>query len=100
MTNEKAIDLLDNLIGMVEDNQEDDYDEALKMGIKALEKQTKPYERFEPCLCGCNRRERWVGVSDGKGFVRYVCMKCGLSVDGKNGADAKRKWNEYMRCGR
>ena len=36
MDKEKAIDLLDNLIGMIEDNQENDYDEALKMGIKAL----------------------------------------------------------------
>ena len=37
MTNEEAIELLDNLIGMIEDNQNNDYDEALKMGIKALE---------------------------------------------------------------
>ena len=36
MNREKAIDLLDNLIGMVEDNQESDYDTALKMGIQAL----------------------------------------------------------------
>ena len=41
MTNKQAKDLLDNLIGMVEDNQEHDYDTALKMGIKALDK--------EPC---------------------------------------------------
>ena len=33
---EKAIDLLDNLIGMVEDNQDNDYDFALKMGIESL----------------------------------------------------------------
>jgi hypothetical protein len=39
MTEEKAIDLLDNLIGMVEDNQNSDYDTALKMGIKALEQE-------------------------------------------------------------
>lgn len=36
MTNEEAKNLLDNLIGMVSDNQESDYDTALKMGIKAL----------------------------------------------------------------
>lgn len=36
MNRETAIDLLDNLIGMVEDNQENDYDEALKMGMDAL----------------------------------------------------------------
>jgi len=38
---EKAIDLLDNLIGAVEDNQGNDYDLALKMAIKSLEQ--------EPC---------------------------------------------------
>ena len=37
MTREEAIDLLDNLIGMVEDNHNADYDTALKMAIKALE---------------------------------------------------------------
>lgn len=36
MTREEAAEILDNLIGMVEDNQENDYDEALKMAIKAL----------------------------------------------------------------
>lgn len=44
MTNEKAMDLLDNLIGMVDDNQENDYDEALKMGITAL-KNPKKFSR-------------------------------------------------------
>ena len=37
MTRNEAIDLLDNLIGMIEDNHESDYDTALRMGIKALE---------------------------------------------------------------
>ena len=41
MSREEAIDLLDNLIGMVEDNHESDYDTALQMGIKALKQ--------EPC---------------------------------------------------
>ena len=36
MTNKEAIDLLDNLIGMVDDNHDSDYDTALRMGIKAL----------------------------------------------------------------
>lgn len=36
MTREEAIELLDNLVGMVEDNQNHDYDEALKMAIEAL----------------------------------------------------------------
>lgn len=40
MTREEAIDLLDNLIGMVDDNHNSDYDTALQMAIQALE-QTK-----------------------------------------------------------
>lgn len=99
MTNTEAIEIL-NTYDLTDDNEDEEFKEALGMAIKALEKQTKPYERFEPCLCGCNRRDKWVGFGGGEEFVRYVCMKCGLSVDGKNGADAKRKWNEYMRCGR
>lgn len=39
MTREEAIDLLDNLIGMVEDNHNSDYDTALQMGIQALEQE-------------------------------------------------------------
>lgn len=41
MSREEAIDLLDNLIGMVEDNHNSSYDTALHMAIKALEQ--------EPC---------------------------------------------------
>ena len=39
MTNQEAIELLDNLVGMIEDNQNSDYDKAFKMGIEALGKQ-------------------------------------------------------------
>lgn len=39
MTNEEAIDLLDNLIGMVNDNHDNDYDMALKMGINSLKQE-------------------------------------------------------------
>ena len=39
MTREDAIDLLDNLIGMIEDNHNSDYDKALKMAIKSLEQE-------------------------------------------------------------
>lgn len=38
---ENAINLLDDLIGMIEDNQGNDYDFALKKGIEALKR--------EPC---------------------------------------------------
>ena len=39
MDRETAIDLLDNLIGMVEDNHGSDYDKAIHMGIDALKMQ-------------------------------------------------------------
>ena len=39
MDKEQAIDLLDNLIGMIEDNQGNDYDTAFRMAIDALKAQ-------------------------------------------------------------
>lgn len=36
MTNNKAIELLDNLLGMIEDNHGNDYDKAIHMAIDAL----------------------------------------------------------------
>ena len=39
MDKEQAIDLLDNLIGMIEDNQGNDYDTAFRMAIEALKAQ-------------------------------------------------------------
>lgn len=41
MTNKEAINLLDNLKGMIDDNQGNDYDQAFRMAIKALEKAEK-----------------------------------------------------------
>ena len=41
MTNAEAINLLDNLIGFIDDNQGNDYDTALKMGINALKYQNE-----------------------------------------------------------
>ena len=41
MTKEDAKDLLDNLIGMIEDNHNSDYDTAFQMAIKALEQEPK-----------------------------------------------------------
>ena len=41
MTREEAMDLLDTLIGMVEDSRNSDYDTAFKMGIKALEQEPR-----------------------------------------------------------
>lgn len=72
MTNEKAIDLLDTLLGMIEDNQGNDYDEAFKMGIKALEKQIpKKKHKYTGYRCVCGNL---VGKNQ-----RY-CESCGQSL--------------------
>lgn len=44
MTKEEAIDLLDNLIGMVEDNHASDYDTAFRMAIEALSAESEETE--------------------------------------------------------
>ena len=46
ISRQEAIDLLDNLIGMVEDNHGSDYDAALRMGIEAL-KAEEPEDTIE-----------------------------------------------------
>ena len=38
---DKVIDLLDNLIGLIEDNQNNDYDEALKIAIQCIKEKKK-----------------------------------------------------------
>ena len=45
MPRKEAIELLDNLIGMVDDNHGSDYDTALHMAIKALEQIPKLQNR-------------------------------------------------------
>lgn len=47
MTREEAIDLLDNLIGMVDDNHGTDYDEALKSAKRSLKAWDKVIEEIE-----------------------------------------------------
>ena len=56
MDKQKAADLLDNLIGMVEDTQENDYDAALKMGIEALKAEAKPHQLTEVDLTELRHR--------------------------------------------
>lgn len=43
MTRDEAINLLDNLLGMVEDNHGSDYDKAIHLAIEALE-QLEPWK--------------------------------------------------------
>ena len=49
MDRQTAQNLLDNLVGMVEDTQESDYDTAIRMGIEALKAHTQPVQRWIPC---------------------------------------------------
>lgn len=79
MNSEEAKDLLDNLIGMVEDNQNNDYDEALKLGIEALEKQIpkEPTNRLCP-TCGSITH-----TDCGDSFLDYsleFCPNCGQAL--------------------
>lgn len=74
MDRQTAADLLDNLVGMVDDSQENDYDTALKMGIEALKAYTQPV-----------RHGHWIEPSR-YGFWRYVesayreCDQCHTPV--------------------
>lgn len=89
MTEEKAMDLLDNLIGMVEDNHNSDYDTALKMGIKALEQEPRKghwinkQRLFDSCSAECSScHKRSNGYMHDNGFslesTYYdFCPKCG-----------------------
>ena len=47
MSSEEAVDLLDNLLGMIEDSQGNDYDKALHMGIEAIKKSQWKGEKDE-----------------------------------------------------
>lgn len=57
MTNKEAIELLDNLVGMVEDTHGNDYDEAFHMAIEALRekknKNAEPIPQWRGCMDGC-----------------------------------------------
>lgn len=78
---EEAIDLLDNLLGMIEDNHGNDYDEALHMAISALKKQVpkkiRPASKASPCACP---------MCGFVGFYNY-CGKCGQAIDWTEAAD-------------
>lgn len=62
---------------------------------KQLTKNKKPYERFLPCTCGCNRRDLW-NVLD---VHWYKCKKCGLtSSKRRTTAGAKKAWNSMIKA--
>ena len=59
MSPEKAVDLLDNLLGTMEDSQGNDYDKALHMGIDAIKK-----TQWIPCSERLPERQTSVLVTD------------------------------------
>lgn len=61
---EEAIDLIDNLIGMIDDSQENDYDKAFNMAIKSLRKQIP-------------KKPIFVHVREFVGDRIYKCPSCG-----------------------
>lgn len=79
MDKQKAVELLDNLLGMVEDTQENDYDTALKMGIEALKAHTQPVQRWIPCNKRLPEDIRPVIVTwkntDPKSYYQYIVGK-------------------------
>ena len=73
MTNIEAIDLLDNLIGMLEDNHGSDYDTALKMAINSLKQ--------EPCKNAVDKIKKasFTG-SDGLDYVETLVALDALKI--------------------
>lgn len=78
MDRQTAADLLDNLIGMVDDNQGNDYDTALKMGIEALKADVQPHGRwvlFDGYYCSnCNYKLQTTGMPT-------YCPHCGAIME-------------------
>ena len=74
---EKAIDLLDNLIGMIADSQDNGYDKALRMGIQAI----KTVEDFEKAQI----------ITGGRFNGRTYAYQCGLA-DGIRKASNSKFW--------
>jgi hypothetical protein len=85
MTTQEAIELLDNLIGMIEDNHNNDYDKAFRMAIEALEKQDakKPikvlHEDVKVNWNSCPTCKQ--GIGWGKKRDVNNCWNCGQKLD-------------------
>ena len=99
MDKQIAVNLLDNLLGMVDDSQENDYDTALKMGIEALKADVQPV-RHDPCDV-CDGLEdgdtlyiysEWDG-GIGFDYIRdiHFCPKCGRRLPNFDICDKVRK---------
>ena len=69
--------------------------EAKRQGYKLIK--DRPYVKFEPCTCGCNRRTTHYHYICGIRSVVYECNKCGKEAEGASEREAKLNWNRKMR---
>lgn len=90
MTNQEAIDLLDDLIGMVDDEDDSKYDRALKIAIKALkdlpsaQRKGKWYMEHHTWFCSeCNKNPtKGMGYVQGTDELFAYCPNCGAKMEG------------------
>ena len=86
MTNEEAINLLDNLIGMIEDNHNSDYDTAFKMAIKALKQNESAEEWYKLFVEKLEQEQSGDAISRDAVLEKAVYTEteegwCGYTVD-------------------
>lgn len=74
MTKQEAIDLLDNLIGMIEDNHGSDYDSVIRMAIDALTEpdDIDPQPQWTPCSERLPKTEVLCCDKYGEMIIAYV----------------------------
>ena len=74
--------------------------EELRREAKSLGYSIVPIVRAEkllPCVCGCNRRNRWVTYRHGTALKVYRCEKCDREASGRTDREARHNWNEMVR---
>lgn len=64
--------------------------EAKKHGYHLIKDPEKVY--LLPCVCGCNRREKWYGAHS----IILKCKECGRSATGDTELEAKKQWNRMV----
>lgn len=90
MTREEAIELLEYVIGLVEDSQGNDYDTAFSMAIEALQAEPKHGEwqvDEAECIYGkkyiitCSECGESVSVTEAALPYEKYCRNCGAKMD-------------------
>ena len=90
MNIQEAIELLENLDGMIEDNHNSDYDTAFKIAKECMEKQIpkKPKYKTRCEKCGTHNSV-WGRLANPKGHPIVYCWNCGQAneIDWEVGAE-------------